>query len=328
MKKLRADQASFDALVDFLESHGNPVLGTRWRMDKEGLHTFMTLPLDMALVQKHFSADTGVEISATIQRIATLQDWLEITHWPGLRYNPARAGMGDAYDYPPDQFAQSHPQPDQTFASDNSVGALAKPTARNPSMNATAKPTVEKLTATHYICGVLSFIPLLGILFGLIAIIMGFLAKMRAGKWLALVGACGIAFTIALYGSLIYFGFAQRGGMADEMRSNMTQTALYTCVAYIELHRLQHGEYPASIQALRDAMPAGTMINTMDMSIIRLSGPPKDFYYQRSDDGAHYYLRGVGDDDQAFTADDILPTINQSDITKTGLLLQPQRSRS
>jgi hypothetical protein len=112
MKKLRADQASFDELVDFLESHGNPVLGTRWRMDKEGLHTYMTLPLDMALVDKHFIADTGVEISATIQRIATLQDWLEIVYWPGLRYNPARAGMGDAYYYPPEHVIEVNSQPD------------------------------------------------------------------------------------------------------------------------------------------------------------------------------------------------------------------------
>jgi hypothetical protein len=314
MKKLRADQASFDELVDFLESHGNPVLGKRWRMDKEGLHTFMTLPLDMALVEKHFRADPAVEISTSIQRIATLQDWLEITHWPGLHYNPVLAGTGDAYFYPPEHGVE--------------IISSSDPTTRRPIVNQLVKPTVEKLTATHYICGVLSFIPLLGILFGLIAIIMGFLAKTRAGKWLALVGACGIAFTFAIYGSLFYFGFAQRGGMADETRSNMTQTVLYTCVAYIELHKLQHGAYPASIQALREAMPAGTLINTMDMSIIRLSGPPKDFYYQRSDDGALYYLRGVGADDQAFTADEFLPAINESELAKTGLLLQPQRSKS
>jgi len=47
------------------------------------------------------------------------------------------------------------------------------------------------------------------------------------------------------------------------------------------------------------------------------------FYYERSGD-AHYYLRGVGNDGKAFTADDILPNIEQTENSKIGLLLQKE----
>jgi hypothetical protein len=69
-----------------------------------------------------------------------------------------------------------------------------------------------------FVIGGLSFIPLLGVLFGLIAIVWGLSAWRGGGKKLALVGAAGIGFTILVYGALFYFGFAQRGGVYDDLR--------------------------------------------------------------------------------------------------------------
>jgi hypothetical protein len=51
----------------------------------------------------------------------------------------------------------------------------------------------EKLGAFPYVIGGLSFIPMLGVLFGVIAIIWGLVTKKLGGKKLAIVGACGIA---------------------------------------------------------------------------------------------------------------------------------------
>lgn len=58
-----------------------------------------------------------------------------------------------------------------------------------------------------YVIGGMSFIPLVGILFGIIAIIWGF--SIRHTK-LKVVGSCGIAFTFVLYGSLAYFGLCKK----------------------------------------------------------------------------------------------------------------------
>ena len=54
-----------------------------------------------------------------------------------------------------------------------------------------------------YILGGASFIPLIGVLFGIAAIVVGATSRKKVP---AILGACGIVFTLVLYGSLIYFG--------------------------------------------------------------------------------------------------------------------------
>ena len=62
----------------------------------------------------------------------------------------------------------------------------------------------------------------------------------------------------------------------------------------------------------------------VDTSSTPFSAEPfRLFYYERSGD-AHYYLRSVGNDGKAFTADDILPNIKQTQSSKIGLLLQKE----
>ncbi len=63
----------------------------------------------------------------------------------------------------------------------------------------------EKLGTFPYIIGGVSFIPGIGIIFGIIAITWGLVTKKLGGKKLAVIGACGISFSIILYGSLSYF---------------------------------------------------------------------------------------------------------------------------
>src|SRR5215469_1981759 len=77
----------------------------------------------------------------------------------------------------------------------------------------------EKLGAGAYVLAGMSFIPLIGVVFGLIAIGRGIFTGRKGGKLLALIGAGGICFTIILYGSLFYFGFVQRGGIYDVLRA-------------------------------------------------------------------------------------------------------------
>jgi hypothetical protein len=183
----------------------------------------------------------------------------------------------------------------------------------------------EKLSGFPFVIGGLSFIPLIGVLFGIAAIIWGLVTRRRGGRKLALVGAGGIAFTVLLYGGLFYFGFVQRGGIYDELRTRMAQTTLNSVVPAIEFYKLQHGSYPDSLEQLRQSLPKDSFVFVYDPTVMPFGSTPRYFFYERAGTD-HYYLRGVGADGEPFTADDILPQIDVSAGARLGLLLdRPKR---
>lgn len=185
---------------------------------------------------------------------------------------------------------------------------------------ASASPPPKKATGClPYIIGGASFIPLVGVLFGLVSIIWGGINRM----WV-LVGAgiAGILFTVVLYGSLFYFGFVQRGGVYDKLRGQQAIPTLNSTVKEIEYYKMQNGHYP---RTLKEIAAAGTFVGIDPMKAFRM-GDAKNgdiyFYYELTTDGTHYFLRSVGSDGIPFTADDIVPSILDSERRKTGLLLQ------
>ncbi|MBW8723724.1 MAG: hypothetical protein JF625_01020 [Inquilinus limosus] len=181
----------------------------------------------------------------------------------------------------------------------------------------------ERLSGFPFVVGGLSFIPLIGVPFGIAAIVWGVVTKKAGGKKLAIVGACGIALTILLYGSLFYFGFVQRGGVYDELRARMAQTTLNGVLPAVEVYRLQNGTYPDSLEQLRASLPKDSTVMVIDGSNVRLGGTePRPFFYQRVD-ADHYYLRGVGPDGKPFTADDVLPQAGAGPAGRLGLLTDP-----
>jgi hypothetical protein len=94
--------------------------------------------------------------------------------------------------------------------------------------------TNEKLGGLPFVIGGLSFIPLLGIPFGIAALIWGSTTNKIGGKKLALLGGAGILVTLTLYGSLYYFGFAKRGGIYDDLRTRLAQNSLNALVQAVE----------------------------------------------------------------------------------------------
>jgi hypothetical protein len=184
----------------------------------------------------------------------------------------------------------------------------------------------EKLGAFPFVIGGLSFIPLVGVLFGIIAIIWGFCTSRAGGRKLAVLGISGISLTILLYGALFYFGFVQRGGVYDGLRAKLAQTTLDSLVQSVEFYRIQNGGYPDSLDQLRASLPKDSPILVIDPSDIRLGGAPRPFFYERVD-ADHYYLRGLGEDGKPFTADDVLPQIGAGPAGKLGLLTEPPVQR-
>lgn len=190
-------------------------------------------------------------------------------------------------------------------------------------MTIAANTRSEKLGIFPFVIGGMSFIPLLGVLFGIIAIIWGLATKKFGGKRLAVIGLGGISFTILIYSALFYFGFAQRGGVYDDLRVKLAQSTLNSLVPSIEFYRTQNGKYPESLKILQDSLPKNGFVTVFDPSVVEFGGKPRYFFYERVGDD-HYYLRGFGADGKPFTGDDIVPQIELQPGSKIGLLLEQQ----
>ena len=182
----------------------------------------------------------------------------------------------------------------------------------------------RKLGGGAFVIGGLSFIPLIGVLFGIVAIVWGLVSRRKGGKALALVGAGGIAFTVALYGGLFYFGMVHRGGIYDELRRKTAQTQLNQLVQSIEFYKITHGGYPPSLDELQKAVGKGAWTFIHDPT--DMNAGPRKFHYERVGTD-QYYLRSVGPDGQPFTPDDIVPQVADAQLSKLGLLIAPPARR-
>lgn len=181
----------------------------------------------------------------------------------------------------------------------------------------------DKLGATPYVFGGLSYIPLIGVLFGVVVIVWGIATPKRGRRKLALIGLGGIALTVFLYGGLFYAGFIQKGGFFDGLRAQMAQINITSLVQSIELHKVRHGAYPPSLEDLRDALPEHAWVFVRDPTTGGFGGQSRYFHYQRVGE-AHYYLLGLGVDGEPFTPDDILPQLTPGPTDGIGLLIKEQ----
>ncbi|GLX84513.1 hypothetical protein tloyanaT_07650 [Thalassotalea loyana] len=162
-----------------------------------------------------------------------------------------------------------------------------------------------------YVIGGMSFIPLIGVLFGIIAILWGFKAKHSKLKY---VGTAGILFTVILYGSIGYFGFVQEDGVYDELRASMAKTQLTSAVQAIEFYKVQNGSYPESLEALQKSLPENSMVFLNDAT--QVNADEMKLYYYKVIDENSYHIRSYGRDGIINTADDVLP----SPIENVGLV--------
>ena len=169
---------------------------------------------------------------------------------------------------------------------------------------------------SHGIAG-LSFIPLIGILLGLISIIWGLTTKKLGGKKLALIGTGGIAFTIILYFGLNYYysGFVKPDVSYFEYESSYKSVERFLpfLVEVIEFYKAQQGSYPESLEAAIKFRMKKVPVILIDS--IR-------YLYYEVVDNEHYYLLGVGQDGKPFTEDDILPKVEVGPSSKVGLLIK------
>ena len=179
----------------------------------------------------------------------------------------------------------------------------------------------RKIGRGPYVIGGLSFIPMIGIIFGLIAIIWGIVKYKKGGRGLVIVGTGGILFTIVLYGGLFYFGFVKKGGIYDDLRQKSAKWEVTKLVETIEFYKLQNGHYPESLEVLAKSASKNNPAFVHDPTQINIFDNTSHtyFYYEVIENGDAYYLLSVGPDKKPFTADDILPDVYTSKSMKIGL---------
>ena len=168
------------------------------------------------------------------------------------------------------------------------------------------EPQKSGLATASLILGLVSFIPLVGVLLGILAIIIGVLGisqikkKTLGGKRLAraviVLGILGIVFTLVVYGSLYYFGFVSETGPFAELKPKLNQQLITNNVGALELYKKKPGNYPTTLEeAIED-----------DFSILPLDAYSRSFYYEAKQAGQSYELRSLGADGQYGTDDDTL----------------------
>jgi hypothetical protein len=182
---------------------------------------------------------------------------------------------------------------------------------------------VQKIGTGSYVVAGLGFIPLIGIPFAIIAIILGGVKWERGGKRLVVLGGLGIALTVLLYSTLFYKAFVERGGVYDDLRSKLGQATINDLVKSIEYYKMTNSHYPDSLMELQDASGKESLTLIYDPSVKTDFSSKKvpTFFYQLTADKTHYYLLGVGVDQKPLTSDDIVPNLSEQERLKTGLLI-------
>ena len=154
-----------------------------------------------------------------------------------------------------------------------------------------------------------SFIPLIGIFTGIACIVIAVVRKKSNSKLLGGLGFAGIMLSIILYGTLFY-KMTSDGGFSKGFEVHAVN-AMTSLVRDIEYYKLQHGDYPESLDVLRESLTDDEMPFPYDISgPMNGTGAQRDYSYNVINEGENYTLFGIGQDATPFTSDDIFPVID------------------
>lgn len=92
-----------------------------------------------------------------------------------------------------------------------------------------------------WVFGGLSFIPLFGVLFGIVAIIIGAVRRTRGQIYL---GIGGILFSVLLYGGIFYFGFIAKTGPFAALKVTEVPQLINIDAGQIALYKLNTANSP------------------------------------------------------------------------------------
>lgn len=148
-------------------------------------------------------------------------------------------------------------------------------------------------TVAGWVFGGLSFLPLFGVVFGIVAIVIGAVKKVKGPIFL---GIGGILFTILIYGGLFYFGFVANKGIFAELKVKLVSQELNSLAGQIALYKNKNGKLPEKL---------GDLGNPTEENPIIIFDPwMNNIKYTPSPDGK-FRLESAGPDKEFGTSDDI-----------------------
>ncbi len=162
------------------------------------------------------------------------------------------------------------------------------------------------LAIASLVLGIISFFPLIGILLGIVATVLGIVAlgqikdKGLEGKKMAIagiiLGVLGVLFTFLVYGSLFYVLLnPTEGGPMTESRIQVSMQVLQTTAGAVELYKTDNGQYPNNLKELGRDYTYYSFDHFMNPVQYTLSG-----------DNNSYELRTAGVDKELDTEDDLI----------------------
>jgi hypothetical protein len=168
-----------------------------------------------------------------------------------------------------------------------------------------------KNTKPPYLLGLLCFIPLVGAFVGIALLLYGLIRY--KDKWLCIIGASGIGFTIIVYSLLFYAG--KNANVFKQGFAQISQMQLNSLVKNIEFYKIQHGQYPDRLEQLQNE---DKLVSIYDAIQLNQQRPNQIYNYERF--GDKYTLFSSGQDGIPHTKDDFYPQIKITDSTKIGLI--------
>lgn len=155
-----------------------------------------------------------------------------------------------------------------------------------------------------YLLGLICFIPLFGLIVGIVLVLLGLFHY--KDKLLVLIGCLGVIFTIG------YYKYTFPDSERDKQFAKISQMQLNSLIKDIEYYKLQNGNYPDKLEQLQNS---NSMVLIYD-PLQPKNGKSSKFNYILV--GDRYKLFSSGIDGIANTKDDIFPEVE--DISKVGLI--------
>jgi len=151
-------------------------------------------------------------------------------------------------------------------------------------MKTTSTPTKSK---PPYLLGILWLIPLVGAFLGIGLFLYGVFRY--KDKWLTLIGAAGILWTIIIYSTLFYS--RKNYPVFNKGFADISQMQLNSLVKNIEYYKLEHGQYPDSLQQLLKDDKLAPITDAIQLNQQR---PNNKYNYRKT--GEKYLLYSSGQD--------------------------------
>ena len=176
------------------------------------------------------------------------------------------------------------------------------------------KTTTSPKSKPPYLLGLFCLIPLVGAFMGLGLLLYGLLKY--KDKWLSIIGAAGIVWTIIVYSTLFYAG--KHASIFKQGFADISQMQLNTLLKNIEFYKIQHGQYPDSLQQLLVDDKLAPITDAIQLNQERSND---EYSYRKVSD--KYFLFSCGQDGIPNTKDDLFPQITITDSSKIGLMIKP-----